>query len=199
MEDEEPEDEGEEENRADEGQAPVNSTGEVAPARDIIADARTRASLTIVIQPGTDYLRIGRATDPVPTVIPHCIARLWKKSGPEMIKLSLDRNKLASENDLRERDKEVQEVERGLKRWSAPTRKAGGGSGDATEEEVSDYTSDPMDTTENNLCSDGAPFYVGEDALKVSGKPNADGSMYVLRRPMYRYFILHNTCILISE
>lgn len=35
----------------------------------------------IVIQPGSQYLRIGRASDPFPVVIPHCIARRHKTPG----------------------------------------------------------------------------------------------------------------------
>ena len=73
-----------------------------------------------------------------------------------------------------------------MKRWSAPTRKAGGGSGDAAEEDITEINpTEHSDSADNNFC-DGAPYYVGEDALKVSCSPREDGSAYVFRRPMYR-------------
>ncbi len=182
VEEEEAEEEAEEDNRAEgEGSASAGPTHDAAPARDIIADARTRASLTIVIQPGTDNLRIGRATDPSPTIIPHCIARLWK-NGRDAIPVNAERTRPPTESELRDRDKELVEVERGMKRWNAPTRKAGSGPGDAAEEEITELPPDA-----SNPAADGAPYYVGEDALaRVSCAPRPDGSAYVFRRPIYR-------------
>ena len=90
VEDEEADEEAEEDNRVDENAA---NAADAAPARDVIADARTRASLTMVIQPGTEYLRIGRATDPAPTIIPHCIARLWKNGAQQAASILADRNR----------------------------------------------------------------------------------------------------------
>jgi hypothetical protein len=184
VEEEEAEEEAEEDNRVDDGGVSAGNTGDVVPARDVVADARTRASLTMVIQPGTDYLRIGRATDTQPTIIPHCIARLWKNR-QEQSNIINDRNRPPHESELRDREKELTEVERGMKRWSAPTRKAGGGSGDAAEEEITEIMSDSTEPTDTCIC-DGAPYYVGEDALKVSCSPREDGSVYVFRRPIYR-------------
>ena len=184
MEEEEAEEEAEEDTRVDEGGVSAGTQGDVAPARDIVADARTRATLTMVIQPGTEYLRIGRATDTQPTIIPHCIARFWK-NGQEQANILSDRNRLPHDSEIKERERELTEVERGMKRWSAPTRKAGGGSGDAAEEEITEILSDSLDPADKSFC-DGAPYYVGEDALKVSCSPREDGSGYVFRRPIYR-------------
>ena len=180
---EEEEDEAEDNRAEGEGSASAGPTHDAAPARDIVADARTRASLTIVIQPGSDNLRIGRATDPSPTVIPHCIARLWK-NGRSDSPANAERTRPPTEAELRDRDKELVEVERGMKRWNAPTRKAGSGPGDAAEEEIAELPPDPSGEA---APADGARCYVGEEALaRVSCAPRADGSAYVFRRPIHR-------------
>lgn len=80
-----------------------------------MADSRTRAQYTIVIQPGSDMLRVGRATDSEPTLVPHAIAKLWKdgyRPTSSVLELSLN-----DEAEVRERQKEVAEVA------APPTRK----------------------------------------------------------------------------
>ena len=167
--------------------------------------------MTIVIQPGSDNLRIGRATDPSPTVIPHCIARLWK-NGRSDSPANAERTRPPTEAELRDRDKELVEVERGMKRWIAarpaaapgtrrrrrspsspsddrratPRDLSGDLSGDISPERRRDAEL-PPDPSGEAAPADGARCYVGEEALaRVSCAPRADGSAYVFRRPIHR-------------
>ena len=95
-----------------------------------LLDGSTRASSTIVIQPGSEFLRIGWATEETPHLVPHCIARLWKSGWPA-------NSDIVEDQDLAERERELENVERGMKRWSAPTRKDESGNSAGAEEEVS--------------------------------------------------------------
>jgi hypothetical protein len=95
-----------------------------------LSDGSTRASSTIVLQPGSEFLRIGWATEETPHLVPHCIARLWKSGWPA-------NSDLVESEDVADRDAELENVERGMKRWSAPTRKDDDGSSAGAEEEVS--------------------------------------------------------------
>jgi hypothetical protein len=95
-----------------------------------LLDGSTRASSTIVLQPGSEFLRIGWATEETPHLVPHCIARLWKSGWPV-------NSDLVESEDVADREAELENVERGMKRWSAPTRKDDNGSSAGAEEEVS--------------------------------------------------------------
>ena len=73
---------------------------------------------TIVLQPGSYSLRIGRATDDVPTLVPHVLARLFKSEDPSAPKPD---DPAASD---KERERELLEVQRGLQRFAGPSRKS---------------------------------------------------------------------------
>lgn len=93
-----------------------------------LTDASTRAASVIVLQPGSKNLRIGWANEDAPQLVPHCIARLWHSGFP-----SDEREEIVN---VEVREKELAEVERGMKRWSAPTQKLGKGGAGGDEEEV---------------------------------------------------------------
>ncbi|KAJ1493185.1 actin-domain-containing protein, partial [Baffinella frigidus] len=163
---------------------PANISTYEAP-RDTLADARARAAMTVVIQPGSSVLRIGRASDPSPCIVPHVIARLCTGAAAEE---AATRKIPETEGDVAERQREIAEVERGMKRWSGPTRgPTKGGAGNPSlgvEEEVVESS----DAFEFLGFSPGnmAATYVGADALKVSCAAREDGARYVVRSPMRR-------------
>eukprot|EP00960_Hanusia_phi_P014613 431798-Hanusia_phi.AAC.1 len=164
------------------------------------AEAKKRISNTIVLQPGTDNLRIGRATDESPMVVPHCIARLLFPDAEDpadclVPPVSSDRNW------QQEKQREAVEVERSLKRWSGPTRKTstgltrggvGGwtlgdvwpGDGEKVDEDIISAPGDEPEIFGSSLGS--ASSYCGSAALRVTCKRRSDGTRYSLHRPLRR-------------
>jgi actin-related protein 8 len=139
------------------------------------------------MQPGSNVLRIGRATDAEPTLVPHVLARLVKGEDSSVRKFE---DTAAGE---KERERELLEVQRGLQRFSGPSRKSvsasGGAAVDTVEEEVLDAPDDSFEFL--GPPQEGKPtlpqVVCGEAALRVCCAANPDtGLRYVEYRPMQR-------------
>jgi hypothetical protein len=187
----------------------VNATGPNVARKnaeaDFPQDPRVRVANTIVLQPGSHSLRIGRATDESPTLVPHLLARLVKGDVR-----SAARPREDSAAAEKERERELAEVTRSLQRFTGATRNKTQPSAtpsapnpptpaatavDIVEEEVMDATS--KDTFEFIGMSGGErpPFVCGEEALRVSCAPMENGERYVLRQPMLYGRLQHHGCI----
>ena len=177
---------------AAEGGGSTSAAGEAATgarraAEPDMQDARTRVLNSIVMQPGSNVLRIGRATDAEPTLVPHVLARLVRGEDTSVRKFE---DSAAGE---KERERELLEVQRGLQRFSGPSRKSvsasGGAAVDTVEEEVLDAPDDSFEFL--GPPQEGNPelpqVVCGEDALRVCCAANPDtGLRYVEYRPMQR-------------
>ena len=152
---------------------------------DFLLDPRLRVEHTIVLQPGSHSLRIGRATDEEPTLVPHVLARLYKGNGH-----STDSSPSYSPANEKERERELLEAQRALQRYAGPARKSassGSLSADAIEEEIIDDATDAFEfigLTSSSGEQDAPSVVCGEQALRVSGKAFKSGARYVMRRPM---------------
>ena len=125
-------------------EAVSGSLGKKAAEPDFLQDPRTRVERTIILQPGSNSLRIGRATDDAPTLVPHVLARLYKGDAPSGAE-HLPGDLPAIEKD---RERELLEVQRALQRSAGPARKSassGSLSADTIEEEIIDDPSDAFE------------------------------------------------------
>jgi actin-related protein 8 len=145
-------------------------------------EQETRKQSTIVIQPGSEYLRIGWAGDEAPRVVPHCLARLYRGDMEEPASSAPERE--------RERERELADVERTVRKWSGPTQKRSGLGGETVEEEIADAGQEEafkllgVEGGEEG----GAPrkVFYGEEAQKVTKARRMDGSRYVMKRLVQR-------------
>lgn len=151
-------------------------------------EPETRKQSTIVIQPGSDVLRVGWAGDEAPKVVPHCLARL--QHGPVA---PPPEEKVATLGSERERERELGDAERSVKKWSGPTQKRSiAGSSEVVEEEVLEAGPDEPHAYKLLGVEGGddgdAPrkVYYGEEAQKVTAALRSDGSRYVMRRLVRR-------------
>ena len=147
---------------------------------EVPQDQATRVERSVVLQPGSRSLRIGRGTDAEPTLVPHVLARLVRGLDAGAAAASAQEHWQVSPAQEKDKERELLEVQRGLQRFSGPSRKmsangGGGGAGgaaslmtDQIEEEVADAPGDDFQFVGLGGRGAKAPAVVcGEEALRV--------------------------------